>query len=123
MQTDDLYDVADDGTVVLSVHAQPGAGRTAVVGRHGDAVKVRVAASPEGGRANEAVTALVATTFGVKPEQVELVSGDASRSKRVKVSGVDVDEIRRLLNETVSTISTGNSGNNRATRDVRPPAR
>jgi uncharacterized protein (TIGR00251 family) len=120
---DDLFDVLGDDGVVLRLHVQPGAGRTAVVGRHGDALKVRVAAPPEGGRANEAVTALMATTFGVKGDQVELVSGESSRSKRVKLSGVDVDEIRRLLNETVSTISTGNSGNNRATRDVRPPAR
>jgi uncharacterized protein (TIGR00251 family) len=120
---DDLFDVLGDDGVVLRLHVQPGAGRTAVVGRHGDALKVRVAAPPEGGRANEAVTALVATTFGVDGKQVELTSGASSRSKRVKISGVDVEEVRRLLSETVGSISTGNSGNNRAGRDVRPPAR
>jgi uncharacterized protein (TIGR00251 family) len=120
---DDLFDVLGDDSVVLRLHVQPGAGRTAVVGRHGDALKVRVAAPPEGGRANEAVTPLGASTFGVSGDQVQLSSGAASRTKRVKVSGVAVDEVRRLLTEAVGTIATGNSGNNRAGRDVRPPAR
>jgi uncharacterized protein (TIGR00251 family) len=115
---DDLFDVSGDDAVVLRLHVQPGAGRTAVVGRHGDALKVRVAASPEGGRANAAVTALIATTLGVGQDQVTLTSGEASRSKRVKVTGVDLDEVRRLLTE--ATGSTG-IGNNRTGRNVRPP--
>src|SRR4051794_2022762 len=96
---DDLFDVSGDDAIVLRLHVQPGAGRTAVVGVHGDALKVRVAAAPEGGRANAAVLSLVATTVGVKEDAVELTSGQSSRSKRVKVSGVDVDEVRRLLTE------------------------
>ena len=51
---------AADGGVVLAVHVQPGAGRTEVVGRHGDALKLRVAAPPTGNRANDAVVELVA---------------------------------------------------------------
>jgi uncharacterized protein (TIGR00251 family) len=86
-----------DGTAVLRLHVQPGAGRTAVVGRHGDAVKVRVAAPPEGGRANDAVVALVAATFDVKLAHVTLLSGESSRAKRVQIDGLAEADVERLL--------------------------
>jgi uncharacterized protein (TIGR00251 family) len=76
---------------------QPGAGRTAVQGTHGDALKVRVAAPPEKGRANDACTALVAELAGVKPSAVELTAGATSRSKRVTVTGVDVEDLVHRL--------------------------
>lgn len=97
---DELFDVSDDG-IVLRLHVQPGAGRTAVVGRHGTALKVRVAAPPEGGRANEAVVALVATTLGVPAGQVELTSGATSRAKRVRVAGIDAEEAARRLDDAL----------------------
>lgn len=91
---DDLFDVVDGG-VVLHLHVQPGAGRSAVVGRHGRALKVKVAAPPVEGRANDAVVDLVTRTFGCR--QVTLVSGATSRSKRVRLDGVEVDTVRHLL--------------------------
>ena len=98
----DLYDFTagendDNGTAVIRLHVQPGAGRTAVVGRHGDAVKVRVASPPEGGRANDAVVALIAATFDVKLAQVTLLSGQSSRAKRVQIADIDEHELERLL--------------------------
>jgi uncharacterized protein (TIGR00251 family) len=113
---DDLFDVPAEGTVVLRLHVQPGAGRTAVVGRHGNALKVRVAAPPQGGRANAACAALVASLLGVATDAVTITSGESSRSKRVRVTGVDVEEVRRLLGEAVG------SGNNQVGPGVRPPA-
>ena len=95
--TNDVFDEGSDGSVVLRLHVVPGAGRTAVTGRHGDALKVRVAAPPERGRANDACVALVASTLGVAADRVELVSGPSSRSKRVRVSAIEPDEVRRLL--------------------------
>lgn len=99
---DDLFDVTAEGDVVLRLHVQPGAGRTAVAGKHGDALKVRVAAPPEGGRANEAVIALVAETLGVGKDAVTLTSGESSRSKRVKISGVGPDDAVRLLHDALA---------------------
>ena len=104
---DDLYTTGDDGSVTLSVHASPGAGRSSVVGRHGQALKVRVAAPPEGGRANQALTALLAEEFGVPESAVELISGPGSRSKRFKLTGVDPEEFRRALERVVGG---GNAG-------------
>lgn len=98
----DLYDVDADGGVVLRLHVQPGAGRTAIVGRHGDALKIRVAAPPSGGRANEACTELIAEVLGVKASQVSLSGGESSRQKRVKVSGIEPEDVTRLLGEAMS---------------------
>ena len=117
---DDLFDVGEDGSVLLRLHVVPGAGRTAVVGRHGDAVKVRVAAPPERGRANEASLALVAATFGVPSGQVELVSGPSSRVKRVRVTGVEADDVRRLLEAALSGTGEGGPTGGRAVGNTGP---
>lgn len=98
---DDLFTLSDDDAVVLHVHIQPAAGRTAVVGRHGTALKMRVAAPPVGGRANTACADLLAETFGLTPAQVELVGGASSRAKQFKLSGVDVEEFRIRLDRAV----------------------
>jgi uncharacterized protein (TIGR00251 family) len=101
--SDELIETRDDGTFDVRVHAQPGAGRTAVAGRHGDALKLRVAAPPEGGRANEALGKLLADTFGVSGSKVTLISGETSRRKVFRIAGVDVDEAKRLLSRTLET--------------------
>ena len=120
---DEVFDVvapaATDGdpvAIVLRVHVNPGAGRSAVTGRHGDAVKLKVAAAPEGGRANDAVTALLATTLGVSRDQVTLTSGASSRSKRFRVESVDVDDVRRLLAEAMAGDGAGNVRGRRGVR-------
>ncbi len=97
----------EDGTVVVRLHVQPGAGKTTVVGRHGDAMKVRVAAPPEGGRANDAVVALIAQTFDVKLASVTLVSGQTSRAKRVQIDGIAEAEVERLLELAMAHASEG----------------
>jgi uncharacterized protein (TIGR00251 family) len=90
--------VTEDGKgVVIAVHAHAGAGRTELVGRHGDALKVRVAVPPEKGRANEAIGKLLAETLGVKATAVKVVSGETSRTKRFKADGVDLETAEGLL--------------------------
>lgn len=92
-----------DGGVILSLHVQPGAGRTEVVGRHGDALKVRVGAPPTANRANEAVVALIAKEFDVKESAVSITSGATNRQKRVKVEGVDEKAAIRTLDRLLDT--------------------
>jgi len=93
----ELYQVEGDGTVVVSLHVQPGAARAGVAGRHGDALKVKVAEAPEGGRANVAVRRLLADALGVRPGDVEVVSGSTSRRKRVRIRGLAPDRIAEWL--------------------------
>ena len=104
--TNDLYDDGPEG-VVLRVHVQPGAGRSAVVGRHGDALKVRVAAPPVEGRANEAARALVAEALGVPEADVELTSGQSSRTKRFRLKGLDAEEADKRLRVALDQAKTG----------------
>lgn len=108
---DDLFDVegsttpGEPATVVLRVRVQPGAGRRAVVGRHGRSLKVRVAAPPLEGRANAECLALVAELLDVAPGRVELVGGERARDKRVAVRGVDLAQLRLRLAEALAAAS------------------
>src|SRR6266480_3946726 len=81
----------------VRLRVAPGAQRAGVVGRHGDAWKVRVAAAPRGGRANEAVVRLLADTLAVPREAVTLVSGHGGRDKIVELNGIGPSQIERRL--------------------------
>lgn len=93
----ELFELDERGGVVLRVHVQPGAGRSELVGRHGDAVKVRVAVPPERGRANDACRRLLAEVFDLEESAVALVAGETSRSKRFALSDVEPDALRAQL--------------------------
>lgn len=79
-----------EGGVVLDLHCQPGARVTEVVGVHGDRLKLKLAAPPVDGKANEALVGWLATRLGVPRGDVSLVAGETNRQKRVKVLGIDV---------------------------------
>ena len=81
----------------LRLRVQPGAKNSAIVGRHGDAWKVRVTAAAERGHATEAVLVLLADTLGLARGDVTLVSGGASRDKIVEVAGIPPGETARRL--------------------------
>jgi uncharacterized protein (TIGR00251 family) len=81
----------------VRLRVSPGAARAGIVGRHGDAWKVRVAAPPEGGRANEAVVRLLADTLSVPREAVTLVAGHGARDKIVELAGLGPSQIERRL--------------------------
>jgi uncharacterized protein len=72
---------------VLKLHVQPGARRTQAAGRHGDALKIRLAAPPVEGKANLALRRFLADAFGVPLRDVELVRGETSRDKVVRIAG------------------------------------
>jgi uncharacterized protein (TIGR00251 family) len=81
----------------VRLRVSPGANSAHVVGRHGEAWKVRVAAPPEGGRANEAVVRLLAETLSLPRDAVTLVSGHGARDKIVQLAGLDPTQIERRL--------------------------
>lgn len=81
------------GDGLLKLHVTPRGSRDQVSGWRGDVLCVKITAPPVEGAANAAVIKFVAKTLGVKKGQVELVSGEKSREKTLKISGMDTEEI------------------------------
>jgi uncharacterized protein len=73
--------------VILELHVQPGAARSEFAGKHGDRIKLRLAASAVEGKANEALIAFLADHFKVPKRSVRILSGLRSRRKRVEIAG------------------------------------
>jgi uncharacterized protein (TIGR00251 family) len=87
--------------VTLAVRAQPGAKKTAITGVYGEGpaaqLKIAVHAPPLEGRANQALIAFLAETFGLPKNVVELVSGELSRSKVIMLRGVTLAQAEAKL--------------------------
>jgi len=90
---------AAPNTIRLNLRVSPGGSRAVVVGRHGDAWKLRVVAAPERGRANDSVVALLASTLGLRRPDVTIVSGAASRNKIVELVGLTREEAESRLSD------------------------
>lgn len=84
-------------SVEMKIRVQPRASRTEVAGVHGDAVKIRVAAPPVEGEANDELVRFLAKVLGVSGSDVELVRGRTSRTKRVRIHGIGAREARKRL--------------------------
>lgn len=84
------------GGARFAVHLQPRAAVTAIVGLHGDALKVRVQAPPIDGAANDALVNLLARELGVRSGDVRVVAGHTARRKVIEVSGASVERVARL---------------------------
>ena len=87
----------EGGAVVFSVRVAPRASRSAVLGVHDGALKVALTAPPVEGAANAALIAFLAKALGVPKRDVVIEQGEASRSKRVRVTGVTREQVVALL--------------------------
>ena len=88
-----------DGAVgtLLNIRVSPGSRKNAVEGMHGDALRIRVAAPPVDGKANKALVAFLAKTFGVPKKSISLLRGEKSRDKTFAIAGLSPGEVARLL--------------------------
>jgi len=84
--------------VTFAVKVQPRARRNVVVGELGDALKVALTAPPVDGKANEACVEFFAEALRVSRSSVAIVSGQSSRNKVIRVSGITAAELRKRLN-------------------------
>ena len=83
--------------VMLDVRVIPRASRSQIAGTHNGALVVRLSAPPVDGAANAELVELLADALGIPKRNITLISGERSRSKRVRVLGVTVADLKRLL--------------------------
>lgn len=86
-----------EGTITFLVRVTPRAKRNEIIGAADGALKVKLAAPPVEGAANEALTKFLAERLGVRAAQVEIVSGHTARTKTVRVAGISANEAHRRL--------------------------
>jgi uncharacterized protein YggU (UPF0235/DUF167 family) len=93
--------VTQDGAVRLSIRVQPGASSTAIGGRHGDALVVRVVEPADRGRATAAALGVIAEGLGVPRSSVSLLHGAHLRRKVVEIrtTSSQVADIQRRLSD------------------------
>ncbi len=78
----------DDNGIVLVAKIVPGSSKTALVGTLDQMVKIKVAAPPEKGKANQCLIAFLAKQLGVKKNAIQIVSGQTNPVKHVKIEGI-----------------------------------
>ncbi|MBN1881465.1 MAG: YggU family protein [Deltaproteobacteria bacterium] len=88
-----------DGSAVFSVRVKPGGKKDEVIGVHDGALKLSVTAPPVEGKANRAVSKFISRLLGIAPSRVSIVSGESSRTKRVKIEGLSAQEVKKILSD------------------------
>jgi len=95
---------AKDGGVTLAVRVQPRASKSGVAGELDGVLKIRLAAPPVEGEANEELIRLLAKLFDASRQRISILSGQTSKNKVVSVSGISVDEASRVLAEILNRL-------------------
>jgi len=83
--------------LILDIRVIPRASKTQIVGMHDGALKVRIAAPPVDGAANAELVKLLAKAFGVSKSSIEIISGETSKTKRIRISGASETAITAVL--------------------------
>ncbi len=86
-----------NGAVTFAVKVVPRASKNQVAGIEGDAYKIRLNAPPVDGKANDALIEFLADTLNIRRAQIEIVTGQTSRHKIVRVRGVVAKQIEEKL--------------------------
>jgi uncharacterized protein len=82
---------------LLRIKAVPGARSSQIVGPLGDRLKIRISAPPEAGKANKAITTLIAKKIGKKPREVTIEAGHTNPEKTIRITNANADELSQVL--------------------------
>jgi len=88
---------SQDRGLIFAVRVVPRASRSEIVGEHNGALRIRIAAPPVSGAANRELVRILAKTFKLPQNAVEIVSGANSKSKTVRVRGADAATLEQLI--------------------------
>lgn len=91
-----------DGFLIIPVRVVPRAKKNEIVGMEGGTLKVRIAAPPVGGKANEVLVEFLAQALGVRKGQMEIVRGLRARDKTIRVRGLSEKEARKRLGNLIA---------------------
>jgi len=81
----------------ISLHVQPGAGRSEIVGVTGGIFRIRISAPAHEGKANKALIDFLSEKLDIAKSRIEIVKGQNSKDKVIAVSGLSLDEVRKRL--------------------------
>lgn len=84
--------------VVFRAKIVPGSSRTAITGLFNEMLKIKIAAPPEKGKANQCLLKFLAQNLGVKKNAISIIAGQTSAIKQVQVLGISADSLLRKLN-------------------------
>jgi uncharacterized protein (TIGR00251 family) len=76
--------------MLIKFHVQPGARKNEIVGKYGDAIKVKLITPPVEGRANEALIDFLAEKLGIAKSKITIIRGQTSRQKLLSIEAVEV---------------------------------
>lgn len=88
---------ADGRDVLLRVKVVPGASRTRVLGRHGDRIRIAVAAPPEKGKANSALLEFLAPCCGLRARDLAVEAGATAPQKTIRLHGISPQAVSAAL--------------------------
>jgi uncharacterized protein (TIGR00251 family) len=88
-----------DGTLI-DLLVQPSASRSEIAGIHVGALRVRIAAPPVDGAANEAIIEFLSKQMKIRKSDIAITTGATGRRKRVLVRGIDPETVQQLLGVT-----------------------
>ena len=86
-----------DNAVTIKVRVQPRAPRTEIAGEHAGAIKLRIAAPPVDGKANEECRRYLARLLKVSATSVEIISGSSSRDKVIRIHNISARRVLEAL--------------------------
>lgn len=95
-----LCTVSED-CLILSLHIQPRASKSGISGVQENALKIRLTSPPVDGAANKLCREFLADLFGVSKSSVEIIAGETSRLKRVRITSNDPEQLKKIIDDIV----------------------
>jgi len=86
-----------NGAIIFTARVVPRASKSEIVGRHDGALKVRIASPPVDGAANAELIKFLAKTFGVSKAQIEILTGQTSKTKQIKIIDLSAEKFLQVV--------------------------
>lgn len=86
-----------NGAIIFNVRVVPRASKSEIVGEHDGALKIRIASPPVDGAANAELIKLLSKTFDISKSEVEILAGQTSKTKQIKIANVEIERFKDII--------------------------